>query len=153
MFLYGIGPFIPMALNTAVAFLLLGLGILCARPDQGLMACITSAEAGGAMARRLLPAAIAIPAVLGWLHLWVHRAGVGDTILLMSVFVMAVIIIFTSLIWWSAASLDRMDSNRRRAERRLAAQYTATRVLAESLQPADAVRKILQAVCESLGWE
>jgi signal transduction histidine kinase/DNA-binding response OmpR family regulator len=153
MFLYGVGPFIPMALNTAVAFFLLSLGILCARPDQGLMAFITSAGAGGAMARRLLPAAIAIPAVLGWLHLWVHRADVDDTLFLVSIFVMAVIVIFTTLIWWSAASLDRMDRKRRRAERRLAAQYTATRVLAESLQPADAVRMILRAVCESLGWE
>jgi signal transduction histidine kinase/CheY-like chemotaxis protein len=153
MFLYGIGPAIPMALNTAVAFFLLSLGILCARPDQGLMTFITSAGAGGAMARRLLPAAIAIPAVLGWMHLQIHRAGVDDFVYLVSVFVMAVIVIFTSLIWWSAASLDRMDRKRRRAERRLAAQYTATRVLAESLQPVDAVRKILQAVCESLGWE
>jgi signal transduction histidine kinase/CheY-like chemotaxis protein len=153
MFLYGVGPFIPMALNTAMAFALVSLGILCARPDQGLMAFITSAGAGGAMARRLLPAAIAIAALLGWLHLWVNRAGVNDTVFLVSVFVMAVIVIFTSLIWWSAASLDRMDRKRQRAERRLAAQYTATRVLAESLQPADAVRMILQAVCESLGWE
>jgi signal transduction histidine kinase/CheY-like chemotaxis protein/HPt (histidine-containing phosphotransfer) domain-containing protein len=153
MFLYSLGPCIPMALNTAMAFALVSLGILCARPDQGLMSFITNAGAGGAMARRLLPAAIAIPAVLGWLHLWMNRAGVDDIVFLVSVFVMAVIVIFTGLIWWSAASLDRMDRKRRRAERRLAAQYKATRVLAESLRPRDAICMILQAVCESLGWE
>jgi signal transduction histidine kinase/CheY-like chemotaxis protein len=153
MFLSRVGEFIPMALNTAVAFVLLSLGVLCARPDRGLMAFITSAGAGGAMARRLLPAAIAIPVVLGWVPLWAHLPGDDDIVFLLSTFVITVIIVFTSLIWWSAASLDRMDRNRRRAERRLAAQYTATRVLAESLQPADAILKILQAVCESLGWE
>jgi signal transduction histidine kinase/DNA-binding response OmpR family regulator len=153
MFLYSLGNFFPMALNTAVASLLLSVGILCARPDRGLMAVITSAGAGGAMARRLLPAAVAIPAVLGWMSLWMPRPGAEDIVPLISAFVIAVIMIFTSLIWWSTASLDRMDRNRQRVERRLAAQYTATRVLAESLEPAEAIRKILQAVCESLGWE
>ena len=35
----------------------------------------------------------------------------------------------------------------------MAAQYLTTNVLAESPQPADAVPKILRAVCDSLGWE
>jgi PAS domain S-box-containing protein len=57
------------------------------------------------------------------------------------------------LIWWDAASLEGMDRERRRAERRLGVQYTASRVLAESPRLADAVPEILQAICESLGWE
>ena len=54
-----------MALNTAIAFAILSVGILCARPDRGLMAVVSSTGAGGVMARRLLPAAILIPAVVG----------------------------------------------------------------------------------------
>ena len=71
----------------------------------------------------------------------------------LSLFVLANIVIFTALIWWNAASLDRMDRERRRAERRLGIQYTATRVLAESPRLDDAVPRILQAICDSLGWD
>jgi len=47
--LAGVEHFIPMALNTAVAFAFTGAGILCARPDRGLMAVVTSRSAGGVM--------------------------------------------------------------------------------------------------------
>ena len=66
--LYGVARYIPMALPTALGFLALSTGILCARPDRGLMQVVTSDEAGGVLARRLLPAAILIPAGLGWLR-------------------------------------------------------------------------------------
>src|SRR5262249_39473886 len=66
--LYGVARYIPMALPTALAFLVLSVGTLCARPDAGLMRVVTSDEAGGVLARRLLPAAIFIPAGLGWLR-------------------------------------------------------------------------------------
>ena len=44
-------------------------------------------------------------------------------------------------------------AERRQAERRLAVQYTATRVLAESPTLDEAFPQILQAICESLGWQ
>ena len=42
---------------------------------------------------------------------------------------------------------------RKESERRLAAQYAVTRVLAEAPTLASAAPRILQAICESLGWE
>ena len=59
--LAGIEQFIPMALNTALALAPLSGGILCARPERGVMAVVSSDGAGGVMARRLLPAVIVIP--------------------------------------------------------------------------------------------
>jgi PAS domain S-box-containing protein len=44
-------------------------------------------------------------------------------------------------------------SPRKREEARLAAQHAVTRVLAEAPNLASATPRILQAVCESLGWE
>lgn len=41
----------------------------------------------------------------------------------------------------------------REAQRRLAAQYAATRILAESSGLADATSKLLQVICENIGWE
>lgn len=42
---------------------------------------------------------------------------------------------------------------RKRAEQHLTAQYATTRVLAESNNIAEATPRILQAICESLGWD
>jgi PAS domain S-box-containing protein len=150
--LVGIKQYIPMALNTALALAVLSLGVLYARPDRGLMAVVTSERAGGVLARRLLPAVIVIPAVVGWLRWLGQREGVLDQVMGLSLFVLANIVIFTALIWWNAASLDRLDRKRGRAERRLAIQFEATRSLAESERIEDAVHGVLRAVCEGLRW-
>ncbi|KOP26740.1 ATPase [Hapalosiphon sp. MRB220] len=44
-------------------------------------------------------------------------------------------------------------TERKRAEQHLTAQYAITRVLAESTTIAEAIPQILQAICESLGWD
>jgi PAS domain S-box-containing protein len=44
-------------------------------------------------------------------------------------------------------------SERKRAEQRLAAQYAVTRVLAEAATLQEATPQLLQAVCESMGWD
>lgn len=50
-----------LALHTSLVLLGLAGGILCARPQRGLMAVVTSPHAGGYMARRLLLAAALFP--------------------------------------------------------------------------------------------
>ena len=150
--LAGIEQFIPMALTTAVSLALISVGILCARPDRGVMAVVTSGDAGGVMARRLLPAVILIPALVGWVGWLGRQVGILDRVMALALFVLTNIIILTALIWWNAASLNRMDRGRRRAERRLGIQYAATTILAESPGLDDAVPKILQAICDGLNW-
>ncbi len=44
-------------------------------------------------------------------------------------------------------------TERRKAERRLSAQYAVTRVLSESASLPEAVPKLLRAICESADWE
>jgi PAS domain S-box-containing protein len=149
--LIGVKEFIPMALNTAIAMAILSVGILCARPDRGVMAIVSSTGAGGIMARRLLPAAILIPAVVGWAS-WLAQQGLSDRVMGMSLFVLTNVVLFTALIWRNAALLDRMDRSRRRTERRLEVQYAASLALAGSPRLDDAVPAFLRAICESLGW-
>src|SRR5262249_49994068 len=87
--LIGIEQFIPMALNSAMALALTSAGILCAHPDRGLMAVVSSPGAGGVMARRLLPAMILISAVVGWLRWLALREGLLDQVMGLSLFVVA----------------------------------------------------------------
>jgi PAS domain S-box-containing protein len=115
-YLYGLASYIPMALNTALAFAVLSVGILCARPDQGLMAVVTSGSPGGVTARRLLPAALGLPVLLGWLCLAGQRAGLYDTSFGVALLVLLIVIAFAVLIGWTASSLDLADAERRRAE-------------------------------------
>lgn len=51
------------------------------------------------------------------------------------------------------ASLEQVEARRARAERRLAAQYAVSCVLAESASLAEAAPGILQAIGEGLEWE
>src|SRR5262249_51792934 len=83
----GIERLIPMALNTALALALMSLGILCARPDRGVMAVVSGDGAGGVLARRLLPAVILIPAVVGWVRWLAQREGMLDPVMGLSSFV------------------------------------------------------------------
>ncbi len=124
-YLYGVGKltgfaaYIPMALNTATAFLMLSSGLFLARPDRGLMAVVTSATLGGVLVRRLVPATILIPALLGWLRLAGQRAGLYPTELGVALTVVGNIVFFLVLLWWNAGLLGRMDTERKGAHEAL----------------------------------
>ena len=53
--LYVSVSFNPMALHTAVSFLLLAVGLLLSSPERGIIKELFSADAGGEIARRLFP--------------------------------------------------------------------------------------------------
>jgi len=150
--LYGIGSYIPMALPTAIAFLALGVAMLCARPDGGLMAVMVSEHMGGRLARRVLPAAAAIPAVLSGLWLLGHRAGFFSAEVGLALLAVANILVFAVAIAVASRSLNRAERRRETGERRLATQYATTRILVESRTSGEAMPQILRTVGESLHW-
>ena len=117
--LYGFASYIPMALHKALTFIVLSAGLLCARPDRGVMRVLTSDSAGGFMARRLLPAVIFVPVVLGWLRLKGEQAGLYDTELGVALMVLLSIVVFGVLIGLSARLLYRTDIERGRVEEEL----------------------------------
>jgi PAS domain S-box-containing protein len=111
--LYGVAPFTSLALHTAAAFLVLCFGIINTQHGRGLLAVMTSDSLGGAMARRLLPAAVLVPVALGWLRLAGQRVGLYGTEFGLALFAISNIAVFTLLIWLSARSLDRADKERK----------------------------------------
>ncbi|WP_322111870.1 sensor histidine kinase [Aerosakkonema funiforme] len=108
-----------MALHTAIAFILLCFGILFARPDRGLIAVVSSNNAGGIMARRLYPTAIAIPPIVGWLILSGYRSNVYTAEMAISLLGVLNVVVFAVLIWWNAKELGSIDEQRYRAEKAL----------------------------------
>jgi PAS domain S-box-containing protein len=111
-FLYGVGNFNPMAMHTAGIFLVLGFGFCFARPDRGLASLMRDEGVGGITARRLLPAALLIPAGLGWLRLQGQHWGLYDSELGIALHVVVNVLLFFVLVWWSAVLLKRVDAGR-----------------------------------------
>lgn len=109
-------PVSAIAVHAAGAFLALCAGILFAYPDQGLMVIATARSAGGYMLRRMAPAAVVAPLVLGWLVLTGRRAGLYNSVVELSILAVSSIVVFAILVLLSAWSLHRMDLHRRRAE-------------------------------------
>jgi PAS domain S-box-containing protein len=111
--LYGLAPYTTsMALHTAVLFGLLGIGILWARAEQGLMRVVTSDSYGGLLARRLLVAAIAVPFILGWIIVEGQRAEQYDPAFAISMFAIVLIVTFTVLVWQSARVIEGLSHQR-----------------------------------------
>lgn len=110
--LYSIMPHPAIAIHTAAAFLVMSIGILCLQPERGLMAMVTSTSLAGLMVRRILPAALALPVLIGWLLLAGQRAGYYGTEFGTALFVLLTAIIFASLTWLTARVIHRLDNER-----------------------------------------
>ncbi|MGE9292653.1 MAG: sensor histidine kinase, partial [Puniceicoccales bacterium] len=116
--LYNFFWFSSMAMHTSLLFVVLGLGGLLARPDEGLSSVITSKRMGGRYARRQLPVALIFPLVLGWLLIRGEHAGYYDASIAVDLFVVATILAFAAIIWIQAGALNRahqemVDRNQR----------------------------------------
>lgn len=115
--LYTIAGFIPMAMNTSAAFLILSTGLLCTRADSGLMLVLTSASPSGRTARRLLPASIIIPAVLGWLQIKGRTTGIYGIGFGEAEHTALLILLFAGGIYWNMRLAHRIELERDEAEK------------------------------------
>ncbi len=106
----------PMALNTGLAFCFLCLAVFCARTDTWLMKSLTGDELGGYMARRLLPAFMATPLVVGWLRLQGERTGLFSSEVGVALVAATYTVVFVVLVLLVARAGNRTDSRRREAE-------------------------------------
>lgn len=113
---YGIPSFIPMAIHTAITFIILSLSIIFLDPDKGLMKTFTSTYAGSTSARILIPVAIFIPVLLGYLRLLGDWSGLYSKEFGVALLILSTIIIFLILIWFNASALNKKDALRKEAE-------------------------------------
>lgn len=103
-----------MSLATSIAILVLGTSVVLLRLDRGVGGLLASDGLGGAFARRLIPAAVLIPTLLGLLRLVGQRNGLYDTELGTTLLIAATVIVFSGVTAWSSSALGRVDAARRR---------------------------------------
>jgi PAS domain S-box-containing protein len=130
--IYQIGPYVPMAPSTALTLAVLALGVLLAQPEGPLLRTVTTPLAGGALSRRLLPAAIGLPVVLGWLRLLGQRRALFDVGFGGALFAAGNIIVFGGLVYGTARLLNQSDARRAASRAALQEREERLRVLADA---------------------
>lgn len=120
--LYGLGSHTEIAVHTAAALIVLSVGLLLARPDEGPMAVVLGRDAAGIAARRLLPPTVAVIVLAGLLAIVGLQREWFDVRFGISAMVLSSIVILTVLIGLSARRLAELDKERFIAEQKTAEQ-------------------------------
>jgi signal transduction histidine kinase/CheY-like chemotaxis protein/HPt (histidine-containing phosphotransfer) domain-containing protein len=128
--LYAVGHYVPMALQTAGAFMVISVGMLFVRPDYGFMRVTLADGAAGMLVRKLLPAVILIPIALGWLQTAGEKWGLYSAEFGAAVRVVVMVLVMLALLWGTASRLHRADRERAAA---LLAADAANRAKSEFL--------------------
>jgi hypothetical protein len=140
--LYRVGAYTSMAVHTALSHAVLALGILAARPDDGLLRVVNSNSMGGIVARRLLPLMPVVLFCLGLIPLAGQVLGLHDGRFGLAFMVTISMMVSTVLVAHTARALFQLDLKRAEAEGQI-------RILNEGLERRVAERT--RELEESLG--
>ena len=117
--LTSIGTTIPMSISAAAALLALVVAIVASVPESGIMRLLASSSPGGYTARRLLLAALFLPALMAWLRLLGQRRGLYGTEMGLTIYTLGVTIVLLAIVFLTTKRLDTIDRERRIQEKRV----------------------------------
>ncbi len=109
-----------VALQGLVALLLLAAGLIAKRIDRPPASILLRRDAAGQLARRLLPAALLVPLLLGFLRLLGQEAGLYDTRYGLALFAWSMMVVFSFLVLRTARAVGEREDAQRMAEGALA---------------------------------
>jgi PAS domain S-box-containing protein len=117
---YGISRFYGkvMALPTTLLLIPVGMGLLTARSEGGVVETITGREAGSIVLRRVLPALVILLPVLGLIRSRSEAMGLSDE-MATALFVLAAVASFAVIIFHTATILNRVDAARKKEHEEL----------------------------------
>ena len=118
--LYSLPGYASVALHTALGVLAIAAAVLVIHPRFLLAKQIMAPDQAGAEMRRLLPAGILIPCLVGWSLLQGQRQGWYGAEFGLAVFTAANMVVFSTLVWWNSRAVRRGEQRRRDLEGRLA---------------------------------
>jgi PAS domain S-box-containing protein len=147
------------ALSSGIAFFALCFAAFAVHPETWLMKAFVGPQAGAVMARRLLPALMALPLLIGWMRLLGERTGAFGS----EVGVVLVAAVYAAcllwLVWLSASRVNRTDLERRLAldslresEERFRLLFQQAAVGIKRLDPHGLVIEVNDKLCQILGY-
>lgn len=148
-----VARYFTIALHTVVAFLSICAAIFLSRPERGVAATLLGNSPGSVIARRMWPALLLV-IVLGWLRTIARTEGLIGMGFATAAFVVAILLIFAGLIWWTAMTLNRTDSERQLANvalRQSEARLTVLVHVSESIRTIQDPNELSYAVAETVG--
>jgi len=148
-----IGIYFTIALHTVVAFLSIATAILLARPERGVISTLLGNTPGSLVARRMWPTLLLI-ILLGWIRTIGHQEGWFGIGFGTAAFVLAILLLFSGLLWWTAVSLNRTDRERRLADleqRRVQNRLDIVARVSELIRTQHNSYELLYAVAEIVG--
>lgn len=115
----GIASFIPMAVHTALTFLILAGGIFFARAEAPLAEVFATNDSRGLLARRLFPSAVLITLFLGWVRVHGERSELYESEFGTALFAITLSVLFVILVRWTVAAIGKLEEERAVANARL----------------------------------
>jgi PAS domain S-box-containing protein len=127
--LYDLPNVTGIAPHTALCMILLSVAILLLRPDQAPVELLYRRDAGGEMARRLIPMAILLPPFAGLIVAEARSRDLLDIPMARVTMQVLLVVPMLGFVWWTARHLSSLSQARDRAER----NFDRARVEAEGL--------------------
>jgi signal transduction histidine kinase len=115
----GIGAFIPMTVQTSLAFLLLAGGLLFAVPHAPLIEPFATDDPRGVLARRLFPLAVLLTLFLGWVCVWGIRHDLIDDIFGIALYAISLSVFIVLLVRWTVTEVGKLEVERAAMNARL----------------------------------
>lgn len=117
--LYTIPSLTVIAFQTSTFILAVSLGVVLSIPEHAPLRLLEDDTAAGALTRRVVPAMIIVPIMLGIFRLWGEEAGLYDLPFATAIRTLAEIVLLSGLLWWAANTISRQAHARRLAEEQL----------------------------------
>ena len=94
-----------IAMQTAMFYVTLGLGIIAAVPEHEPLRTLRDKGSAGILARRALPFIVALPVLLGLLRVRGQRAGYYDNEMGSALLVIALVAMMCMVLWWGVRAV------------------------------------------------
>ena len=133
------GLYMPTPLHSALALLLLPIGILTLDRQLPVISRATRDSPGGILMRRLLPPLILLPILLGWLRIFAeYHLRLSGMAASNATLVLLQIVLLGALVWAAAIIVDRLNDQRQQVLARL--QESQQDLLAAKVAAEEAAR-------------
>lgn len=106
----------PMALHTAISFILLSIALLFAKPHWGFMKTIMAPSIGGMITRKALPLIILIPFVVGYLRIRGQNDGLYNDEFGAAILVVTTAVLCAIIMWYYGKVLNKIHSEWKNTE-------------------------------------
>ncbi len=117
--LYSVPQLTAIAIQTAIALLALGLGVVASVRESEPLQTLSENSAAGMLVRRVLPYLIVTPLALGWLRVQGENAGWYDGAFGTAILSLILIALFAGLLWRAASIIRSYEAPLRESRERL----------------------------------